>query len=73
VKKPPLPARKSTSSVPNAAERQSGRFGASSFTAKHYVVLDTVGNCALVDAKPGAGLKIIGDKGVCVPKTYTRT
>ncbi len=31
--------------------------------AKHYVVLDTVGNCAVVDAKPSAGLKIIGDKG----------
>jgi hypothetical protein len=26
-------------------------------------VLDTVGNCAVVDAKPGAGLEIIGDKG----------
>jgi len=31
--------------------------------AKHYVVLDTVGNCAVVDAKPGDGLKVIGDKG----------
>ena len=31
--------------------------------AKHYVVLDTVGNCAVVDAKPADGLKVIGDKG----------
>ena len=31
--------------------------------AKHYVVVDTVGNCAVVDAKPADGLKIIGDKG----------
>jgi hypothetical protein len=30
-------------------------------TAKHYVVLDAVGNCAVVDAKPADGLKIIGD------------
>jgi hypothetical protein len=26
-------------------------------------VFDTVGNCAVVDAKPADGLKIIGDKG----------
>lgn len=31
-------------------------------TARHYVVVDTVGNCAVVDAKPADGLKIIGDK-----------
>jgi len=30
--------------------------------ARHYVVMDTVGNCAVVDAKPADGLKIIGDK-----------
>ena len=30
--------------------------------AEHYVVVDTVGNCAVVDAKPADGLKIIGDK-----------
>jgi hypothetical protein len=30
--------------------------------ARHYVVVDTVGNCAVVDAKPADGLKIIGDK-----------
>ena len=35
----------------------------SSAIAKHYVVVDTVGNCAVVDAKPGDGLKVIGDKG----------
>lgn len=26
-------------------------------------MVDTVGNCAVVDAKPADGLKIIGDKG----------
>jgi hypothetical protein len=26
-------------------------------------VLDTVGNCSVIDAKPSAGLKIIGDEG----------
>jgi hypothetical protein len=30
---------------------------------RHYVVLDAVGNCAVVDAKPEDGLKIIGDSG----------
>ena len=30
--------------------------------AKHYVVVDPVGNCAVVDAKPADGLKVIGDK-----------
>ena len=30
--------------------------------ARHYVVMDTVGNCAVVDAKPADGLKIIGDE-----------
>jgi hypothetical protein len=31
---------------------------------RYYVVLDTVGNCSVVDSKPSArsGLKIIGDK-----------
>jgi hypothetical protein len=32
-------------------------------TAKHYVALDAVGNCTVVDAKPEDGLKIIGDSG----------
>ncbi len=30
---------------------------------KHYVVIDTVGNCTVVDAKPDDGLKFIGDSG----------
>ena len=30
---------------------------------KHYVVLDTVGNCAVIDSKPSTGLKIIGSAG----------
>jgi hypothetical protein len=57
---PPLPPKKSTQVPP------SGRQGASvspPVVAKHYVVVDTVGNCAVVDAKPADGLKIIGDKG----------
>lgn len=33
--------------------------------AMHYVVLDQVGHCAVVDSKPSAGssLKIVGDQG----------
>jgi hypothetical protein len=37
--------------------------GLCSAAAMHYAVIDTVGNCAVVDAKPDDGLKIIGDKG----------
>jgi hypothetical protein len=37
-------------------------------TAEHYAVIDTVGNCAVVDTKPSpydiSGLKILGQKGV---------
>jgi len=36
--------------------------GSQTASAWHYVVVDTVGNCAVVDAKPADGLKIIGDK-----------
>jgi hypothetical protein len=32
-------------------------------TAKHYIVVDTAGNCAVVDYQPGAGVNLIGDKG----------
>ena len=34
-------------------------------TAMHYVVLDEVGHCIVVDSKPSAGsnLKIVGDQG----------
>ena len=33
--------------------------------ARYFVVTDTVGNCSVVDSKPGqsSGLKIVGDKG----------
>jgi hypothetical protein len=33
--------------------------------AKYYVEKDTVGNCSVVDSKPGAsaGMTILGDKG----------
>jgi hypothetical protein len=32
---------------------------------KYYVVIDTVGNCAVIDSKPSdhAGMKVLGDKG----------
>lgn len=30
--------------------------------AKHYAVQDTVGNCAVIDAAPAPGLKILGNK-----------
>jgi hypothetical protein len=30
--------------------------------AKHYAVEDTVGNCAVIDAAPAPGLKILGNK-----------
>ena len=34
-------------------------------TAKYYLVLDPVGNCAAIESKPaeGAGMKIVGEKG----------
>jgi hypothetical protein len=35
-------------------------------TAEHYAVIDTVGNCAVIDTKPSpygtSGLKILGQK-----------
>ena len=35
--------------------------------AEHYAVVDTVGNCSVVDTKPSphsiSGLKLLGDKG----------
>ena len=64
VNPPPLPPKKSTQ-----ARRQMPTSGSQSVSlpspavAKHYVVVDTVGNCAVVDAKPADGLKIIGDIG----------
>jgi hypothetical protein len=32
--------------------------------AKYYVIVDPVGNCAVVDSKPGAGagMKVLGNK-----------
>jgi hypothetical protein len=36
------------------------------FAAEHFAVLDTVGNCSVIDTKPSAyrvsGLKILGDR-----------
>jgi hypothetical protein len=64
VKSPPLPPKKSTQArSPMPPSGSPGASVLSPATAKHYVVLDTVGNCAVVDAKPDDGLKIIGDKG----------
>jgi hypothetical protein len=35
-----------------------------SYAAKtHWAIEDTVGNCAVIDAKPSYDLKILGDKG----------
>ena len=35
-----------------------------SYAAKHhYAVEDTVGACSVIDARPSANLKILGDKG----------
>jgi hypothetical protein len=31
--------------------------------AQHYAVEDTVGNCSVIDARPSANLKILGNKG----------
>ena len=62
VTPPPLPPRKSTqtrSPIPPSGSPAAPVLPA---TAKHYIVLDTVGNCAVVDAKPGDDLRIIGDK-----------
>lgn len=48
----------------NAAMRDAGDTAANyTYAAKHhYAVEDTVGNCAVIDAEPGPGLKILGDK-----------
>jgi hypothetical protein len=61
---PPLPPSKSAQDrSPIPPSRSPGAPVLPPATAKHYVVLDTVGNCAVVDARPGDGLEIIGDKG----------
>ena len=31
--------------------------------AQHYAVEDTVGNCSVIDARPSADLKILGNNG----------
>jgi hypothetical protein len=37
---------------------------APAFAAEHYAVMDTVGNCSVIDTLPShvSGLKILGDK-----------
>jgi hypothetical protein len=41
-------------------------FAYPAFAAEHYAVVDTVGNCSVIDTKPSplgvSGLKILGDK-----------
>ena len=62
VNPPTLPPKKSTQA--RSQTPPSGSQAASApppATARHYVVVDTVGSCAVVDAKPADGLKIIGD------------
>jgi len=63
VETPPLPDRKSPRRPPMPPSKSSSASVLPPATAKHYVVLDAVGNCAVVDAKPEDGLKIIGDSG----------
>ncbi len=64
VKPPPLPPGKSAQSRPPIPPSGSPATPVRPpATAKHYVVVDPVGNCAVVDAQPADGLKIIGDKG----------
>lgn len=64
VETPPPPDRKSPDNRPSALPSKSPSTSVlPPATAKHYVVLDAVGNCAVVDAKPDDGLKIIGDSG----------
>jgi hypothetical protein len=62
VNPPTLPPKKSTQA--RSQTPPSGSHAASApppATARHYVVVDTVGSCTVVDAKPADGLKIIGD------------
>jgi hypothetical protein len=60
-KPPTLPARKfAKARAPRPPSGSPSVSGLPPAIAKHYVVQDTVGNCAVVDSKPGAGLKIIG-------------
>jgi hypothetical protein len=37
-------------------------FAAQESDTTHYVVLDTVGICSVINAEPSAGLKVIGNK-----------
>jgi hypothetical protein len=60
-KPPTLPARKfAKARAPRPPSGSPSVSGLPPAIAKHYVAQDTVGNCAVVDSKPGAGLKIIG-------------
>jgi hypothetical protein len=62
VETPPIPDRKSPDKSPMPPSKSTSASVLPPAT-KHYVVLDAVGNCAVVDAKPDDGLKIIGDSG----------
>ena len=64
VKPPPPPPSKSAQAwSPMPASGDPGASVLPPDTAKHYIVLDTAGNCTVVDDQPGAGVKLIGDKG----------
>jgi hypothetical protein len=57
------PPRLPVSEFPEAQSEAPSASVAPSTTAGHYLVLDTVGNCSVIDAKPNGGLKIVGEKG----------
>jgi len=58
----PAPVQNLSSARSQPAPASSQRVLAQPAVAKHYVVVDPVGNCAVVDAKPPDGLEIIGDR-----------
>ena len=62
VNPPPLPKTNSTQARSQTPPSGGQRVSVQPATAKHYVVVDPVGNCTVVDAKPADGLKIAGDK-----------
>lgn len=63
MKPPAPPARKSQEPRPVPSSASPSASAVPSATAKHYLVLDPVGNCSVIDSKSTTGLKIVGDKG----------
>jgi|SRR6516162_4443716 len=62
VNPPTLPPKESTLARPQPPNGSQVASVPSPATTRHYVVVDPVSNCAVVDAKPADGLKIIGDE-----------